>query len=269
MNEKDKFDAVCKWCDDRRRGSGELAELTVGGVWVLEHADELRQEAKSNNWPKGAIRILEGLVEEGRTHKSYQELQAKHGKKVTAFFKQVMTLKTHWANCKRFGQSAAFAKQFRRSRNLIVQSMRECVVLHFTKLLTDEKTVCGRKVLTIERLVEEVLDGKPSKTKCFLNRIKEVRELPVVQTLKTEWRHNRLAHNNYDAALGVTTMTPVTIDEVDEAIEKLIGVFQDLGKELGTSYGASVGHLTIPDFAEEIARMGLDQYAQSNPTIRK
>jgi hypothetical protein len=269
MNEKDKFDAVCKWCDCRRWGKEETVELTVNMVWVWEHADELRQEANSNNWPKEAIRTLEELVEEGRTHKSYQELEAKHGKKAMAFFKQIMALKANWVNCKLFGKSASFAKQFRHSRHLIGQSLRESVVLQLTRLLTDGKTVCGHRVLTIETLVEEVLDESPAKKNSFLDRIRVIKELPVVEKLKTQWRHNRLAHNNYDAALGVTTLPSITTDEMDDAIEKFIAVFQDLGKELGNSYVTSVEHLTIPDFAEEIARMGFDQYAQSNPWIRK
>jgi hypothetical protein len=146
--------------------------------------------------------------------------------------------------------------------------MLDSVVLQLTRLLTDGKRVCGHKVLSIETLVEEVLDRKAAKKKTSLDRITKLKQLPVIKKLKTDWRHNRLAHNNYDAALGVTTLSPITTDEVDEAIEQFIGVFQDLGKELGNSYGASVEHLTIPDFAEEIARMGFDQYAKGNPWIR-
>jgi hypothetical protein len=268
MEEQDNFDEVCKYCNGCPCDSG-LVELGVRSVWILEHAEELRQIAKLNNWPNIAVAELEELIKEGAREKCYQELQRKFEKDVSAFFKQIAILKAYWANCKLFGQSNAFKNQFGNSHILMAQSMRESVVLQFTKLLTDSH----KKVLTIEKLVEKVLEKEAPdatlKRKRFMEKIKEIQELPVVKKLVTEWRHNRLAHNNYKAALGVTKVSLIYIHEVDNAIEKLVAVFQELGRELGHSYDASVEHSTIPDYAEEIARIGYDLYAQSNPWIKK
>lgn len=81
----------------------------------------------------------------------------------------------------------------------------------------------------------------------------EVKELPAVKNLVSEWRNNRLAHNNFDAALGAMKLSPVKIDEVDGAIEKFAAIFHDLARELGNTYEVSLKHFAIPDFAEEIA----------------
>lgn len=248
MKEQHNFDAVCKWCDERRWGSG-LVESDVSSVWVLEHAEELRQKAKSDNWSKGAIQTLEEWIEEGKIVKSYQRLDTRHRKEVSAFFKEITVLKANWANYKLLCKSAAFADQFRNSRDVMVASMWESVVLQLTRLLTDGKKVCGKEVLTIDTLAEKILDGVEknlddnakkkgflAKKKSFLDRIKEVQELPVVKKMKNEWRHTRVAHCNYAAALGAAKVSSIRIDEVDKAIEMFVAVFQDLGRELGNSY---------------------------------
>ncbi|MEI8375611.1 MAG: hypothetical protein WCJ35_22550 [Planctomycetota bacterium] len=275
MTREEKIDEVCKWCDLQRwncaenggRTSLEVVKMTVDALWIFEHSDELRQKANSRRLSQATLQTLEGLIEEGRVHKSGLDLRAKHGEKVVAFFVQISRLKADWASFKLFENSRAFATQFGNSHKFIALSLFESVVLQLTRLLTDGKKVRGRKVLTIDTLVEEILHDHPEKAR-FISRIKEVKDLPIVRNLRDEWRHIRVAHNNYDAALGSTVPT-VKIDEMDEAIVKFLAVFQELGKQLIISYDVAVEHLTIPDFAEEIARLGLDQLAQTNPRIAK
>ena len=171
MEEQDKFDEVCRHCDERRwtwtenavGRFGESPELTVGSVWIFHHADELRHIAKLDNWTNSGVWTLEKLVEEGNVQVSYQELEAKHGKKVLAFFKQITVLRASWENCKLFWKSPAFQKQFRHIHMLMVASMWDNTVIQLTRLLTDGKKVCNHKVLTIDTLLEEILDGSPKK----------------------------------------------------------------------------------------------------------
>jgi hypothetical protein len=278
MKDKEKFDEVCKWCDQRRwswseNGGGrvsEMVELSVSCVWIFEHADELRKEAGLNGWPQDAVASLEELIEEGRAHNSRLELRANHGEKASAFFLQIARLKADWTNFKLFRNSRAFARQFSSSHRLIASSLFDSAVLQLTRLLTDGTKVGRHKVLTIDTLAEEILDAhsdKGIKTR-FLSRIKQVKESRIVQNLKNEWRHNRLAHNNYDAALQ-SSVPSVKFADVDKAIEEFVAIFQDIGKELNNSYDMAVEHLTIPSFAEGVARIGLDQLAQPNAHVVK
>lgn len=274
--EQKDFDAVCKWCDDRlctwtedATGSGsELITLDVGSLWVLEHEGEFLHKAEVDEWPERAIHRLNELVKQGKRERAYQAFEKLHGEKVMAFFKQMVVLKANFDNYKLFRTSASFRKQFLQIHNMISVNIWDSIVIQFARLLTDGKEVAGHKVLTIDTLVDEVLKNNAIQKKTFIKRISEAKQLPVVKRLKKEWRHNRLAHNNYEAALGITTTSPLKISEVEAALGQFIGIFQDLSKQLGNSYDINAESFTIQRFSEEIAGLGFDQYAQSNPWIK-
>ncbi len=86
MNDQEKFDEVCKWCDERRwPSSSDIHRLTVGPVWICEHSDELRKEATSAAWSEYARRTLERLINDGEAHNAPLRLRAKHGQMAGAF----------------------------------------------------------------------------------------------------------------------------------------------------------------------------------------
>ncbi len=168
-----------------------------------------------------------------------------------------MRLKTDWANFKLFLYSDAIAKQFAASHEMIASSLFDSVVLQLTRLLTDPLKMGGSENLTIERVAKDILNVQQAEVS-IISRIKRLKSLRIVRDLEKKWRHKRLAHNDYATALR-STVPPVKIDEVDRAIQELAAIFVDLGKELNISYNLSVEDVTIPSFAEDIARLGLER----------